>query len=86
MDFMFANPLLSAMPNSGPYGYNKIVRELLQAKTQYIIYCNFPQEYINFELGLAYKHDHANAVDNYIEEDFTPVLKVNQLILYKKRS
>ena len=84
MDFMFANPLLSAMPNDGPYGYNRIVQELKKANTQYVIYCNFPQDYINFELGLDYKHDRANAVDEFISSQYIPVLKVDQLVLYKK--
>ena len=85
MDFMFANPLLSAMPNYGPYSYNRVVQELIKANTQYIIYCNFPQDYINFELGLDHIHEQKNVVDEFIGSEFIPVLKVNQLILYKKR-
>lgn len=84
MDFMFANPLLSAMPNSGPYGYDRIVQELKKTNAQYVIYCNFPQDYINFELGLDYKHDRANAVDEFMSSQYIPVLKVDQLVLYKR--
>ena len=79
-------PALTDMPDYGPYGFERAVQELIKKKTQYIIYCNWPQDYIDAVLKTEGKLYHVNVLDKYIASAFTPILKVNELILYKKHS
>ena len=79
-------PALTNMPDYGPYGFERAVQELIQKKTKYIIYCNWPQDYIDAVLKTEGKHYQFNVLDRFISSTFTPVLKVNELILYKKHT
>jgi hypothetical protein len=83
MDYILTAPVLTAMPNYGTYSYNRIIQELMSNKTQYIVYCNWPQDYINYELALDKKQYYENILDQFISSHYIPVLRINELILYK---
>jgi len=78
-------PNMMDVPDYGEYSFNRAVNDLIKHKTQYIIYCNLPQDYINYVLALEKKQYQVNVLDEFIGSYYIPVLRVNNLILYKKR-
>ncbi|MCL4478544.1 MAG: glycosyltransferase family 39 protein [Deltaproteobacteria bacterium] len=63
-----------------------IIQLLKADNIKYIIYCGWPKDYVNAVLALENRQYHINALDIFIRAHYSPVLRVNDLILYKKRS
>lgn len=90
--YRFNNPTFTdfflttwGVPDYGEYSFNRALQELIRNKTQYIIYCDWPHNYLNHILALENKQYHVNILDKFISNNFTSILNVNDLILYKKR-
>ena len=77
-------PTIMNIPDYGEYSFNKIVNNIIKQNIDYIIYCNWPNNYINAILTLEGKKYHVNVLDKFIHAHYIPVLQVNELILYKK--
>lgn len=78
-------PTIMNIPDYGDYSFDRILTDLINQKTNYVIYCNWPQGYINAILSLEKKQYHVNVLDKYISDNYIPVLRVNELILYEER-
>ena len=78
-------PTLTGMPDEGAYGFYREVQDLILNKTKYVIYCSWPRDYINAVLSMEKKQYRVNAIDEYINSHYTQILRVNNLLLYKKR-
>jgi hypothetical protein len=78
-------PTFMNVPDYGDYSFNRIKNDIMKDKTNYIICCNLPQHYINYVLSLEKKQYHVNVLDEYISAHYISALRVNNLILYKKR-
>lgn len=78
-------PTIMDIPNYGTYSFNSVVQFLLRKKTDYVVYCDVPGNYIKDVTILKAGRYRTNVLDEYISNSYTPVLRVNDLILYKKK-
>ncbi len=77
-------PQIIDIPDYGRYSYYRAVQDLRRSKMQYIIYCNWPQNYINTVLALNNKTYQENILDKFINDNYLSILHINNLILLKK--
>ncbi|MGC8756750.1 MAG: hypothetical protein ACP5QW_09560, partial [bacterium] len=78
-------PTVMEVPNYGRYSFYRAVQDIIRNKTDYIIYCNWPQHYMQMLLALNKRQYHENILDMFVEDNYNPLLRVDGLILYKKR-
>ena len=90
--YKFNNPTFTdfflttwGVPDYGEYSFNRAIQDLIRHKTQYIVYCDWPHNYLNHILALENKQYHVNILDKFISDNYTSILNVNDLVLYKKR-
>jgi hypothetical protein len=72
-------------PNYGRYSCYTIVQELIINKVNYIIYCNWPEHYTQMLLALNKRQYKKNVLDLFVENNYFPLFRINNLILYKRR-
>jgi hypothetical protein len=77
-------PTVMNVPDYGRYSFNRAVQELIKNKTKYIIYCNWPEHYTQMLLALNKRQYQKNVLDMFLENNYFPLFRVNELILYKK--
>lgn len=83
--FIDWTPTLTGMSDYGPYGFYRAAQDLKKNKTNYIIYCSWPRAYINAVLSFGGKQYHINVLDEFIRDNYVPIERLDELILYKKR-
>jgi len=78
-------PTVMDVPDYGRYSFNRAVQELIKNKTRYIIYCNWPEHYTQMLLALNKRQYKKNVMDLFVENNYFPLFRINDLILYKRR-
>jgi len=77
-------PTVMDVPDYGRYSFNRAVQELIKNKTRYIIYCNWPEHYTQMLLALNKRQYKKNVMDLFVENNYFPLFRINDLILYKR--
>lgn len=83
--FVDVTSTVSNVPDYGNYSFAMMVNELMKHKTNYIIYCNWPQHYTQMLLALNKRKYKENVLDIFIGNNYSPIIRVDNLILFKKR-
>jgi len=78
-------PVITNSLNHYEYSFNRAVQELIKNKTRYIIYCNWPEHYTQMLLALNKTQYKKNVLDLFVENNYLPLFRINNLILYKRR-
>jgi hypothetical protein len=78
-------PVIINWPDYGEYSFYRAIQELVKKKTTYIIYCNWPEHYTQMLLTLNKRQYQENIFDTFIKDHYIPLLRLDELILYKRR-